>query len=148
MELDDLDRRIIAELRRDARVSARAVAREVGVAAGTVTQRIARLEEAGVILGYRAVIDQGSMGRSMAFVVGLQMNQGNQMSVALDELAEFPEVDEVLVVTGQWDLLVLGRVGDPAELNALLTGGLWQSPSFRHSETMLVVDRRSGSGDA
>lgn len=143
MEPDELDRQIIDALRRDARTSARALARELGVATGTVTQRIARLESAGVILGYTAVIDERSMGRSIGFVVGLQVNQGNEMHGALDELAAFPEVDEVVVVTGRWDLLVLGRVGDPAALNELLTRGFWQSPSFRHSETMLVIDRRA-----
>lgn len=144
MEPDDLDRRIIDELRRDARQSSRSLARTLGVAAGTVSQRISRLESAGVIKGYTAVIDEGAIGRAMGFVVGLQMNQGNQMAAALDELAALPEVDEVLVVTGRWDLLVLGRVADPPQLNGLLTEGLWQSPSFRHSETLLVIDRRAG----
>ena len=144
MEPDTLDRRIIDELRRDARQSSRSLARTLGVAAGTVSQRISRLESAGVIRGYTAVIDEGAIGRAMGFVVGLQMNQGNQMAAALDELAALPEVDEVLVVTGRWDLLVLGRVADPPQLNELLTEGLWQSPSFRHSETLLVIDRRAG----
>jgi Lrp/AsnC family transcriptional regulator, regulator for asnA, asnC and gidA len=147
MEPDSLDRRIIDELRRDARQSSRALARRLGVAAGTVSQRIGRLEDAGVLLGYTAVVDEGAIGRGMGFVVGLQMNQGNQMAAALDELAALPEVDEVLVVTGRWDLLVLGRVAGPPELNALLTEGLWESPSFRHSETLLVIDRRTGDRD-
>lgn len=144
MALDDLDHRIIDELRLDARRSSRELARQLGVAAGTVSQRISRLEEQGVIRGYTAVIDEHAMGRAMGFVVGLKMNQGNQMAIALDELAALPEVDEVLVVTGRWDLLVLGRVADPPQLNALLTEGLWQSPSFQNSETMLVIDARTG----
>lgn len=146
MNLDRLDLSIIQLLRRDARLSARAIGRELDVAAGTVSQRVARLEAAGVITGYTAQVDEDQLGRSLGFVVGLQMNQGNEMAAALDELARLPAVDEVLVVTGRWDLLVLGRVADPTELNELLTEGLWQSPSFRHSETMLVIDRRAGVG--
>lgn len=143
MPLDRLDRLIIELLKGDARLSARAIGRELGISPGTVSQRIAKLESTGVITGYSVVVDEGRMGRSLGFVVGLQMNQGNEMSVALEDLATSPEIDEVLVVTGRWDLLVLGRVADPTELNALITKGLWQSPSFRHSETMLVIDRRS-----
>jgi DNA-binding Lrp family transcriptional regulator len=143
MPLDELDRQILEQLQADARQSARAISRRLHVAAGTVTQRIAKLEAAGVITGYSVTLDEARLGRSLAFVVGLHINQGQEMSVALDELAAFPEVEEVLVVTGRWDLLVIGRVGDPAELNELLTRGLWQSPLFRHSETMLVIDRRS-----
>jgi DNA-binding Lrp family transcriptional regulator len=120
--------------------------RELGVAAGTVSQRISKLEAAGVITGYTIAVDEVKLGRSLGFVVGLQMNQGNAMSDALDELAAIPEVDEVLVVTGRWDMLVQGRVAAPEQLNELLTRGLWQSPSFRHSETMLVIDRRPDPG--
>lgn len=143
MNLDTLDRRILALLQGNARLSSRAIGRELGVATGTVSQRIAKLEAAGVITGYTVVVDPERVGRSLGFVVGLQMNQGNEMETAMEELVRMPEIDEVLVVTGRWDLLVLGRVEDPSQLNELLTRGLWQSPSFRHSETMLVVDRGS-----
>ena len=126
-------------------MSARAIARELEVAAGTVSQRISKLEDAGVITGYAATVDERLVGRPVEFVVGLQMNHGGEMSAALEALASIPEVDEVMVVTGRWDLLVLGRVAEPGDLNTLITHGLWQSPSFRHSETMLVIDRRSST---
>jgi DNA-binding Lrp family transcriptional regulator len=141
-ELDALDRQIIDALRADARLSARALGRRLGVAAGTVGQRVARLEQAGVIRGYTAIVEPASVGRPLGFVVGLQIAQGTPLDGILQELIDTPEIDEVLVVTGRWDLMVIGRVADPAQLNELLTKGLWQSPSFRHSETMVVVDER------
>jgi DNA-binding Lrp family transcriptional regulator len=140
--LDELDRQIIDALRADARLSARAIGRRLGVAAGTVGQRVARLEQAGVIRGYTAIVEPASVGRALGFVVGLQIAQGTPLDGILAELMAIPEIDEVLVVTGRWDLMVIGRVADPAQLNELLTKGLWQSPSFRHSETMVVVDER------
>jgi DNA-binding Lrp family transcriptional regulator len=140
--LDPLDRSILDLLREDARLSARAIGRRLGVAAGTVGQRVARLEQTGVIRGYTAVVEPAMVGRPLGFVVGLQIAQGTPLDGILDELVAFPEIDEVLVVTGRWDLIVLGRVAGPAELNELLTKGLWQSPSFRHSETMVVIDDR------
>jgi len=141
--LDQLDRSIIDILSADARTSARAIARQLGVSAGSVGQRIGRLEERGVITGYSVVVDPAQLGRGLAFVVGLQMSQGNAIAVALDELIALPEVDQVFVVTGRWDLLVVGRVAGPEELNALLAEGLWQSPSFFRSETMLIIDGRT-----
>jgi Lrp/AsnC family transcriptional regulator for asnA, asnC and gidA len=144
-QLDDLDRAIVDALCHDARRSARAIARQLGVAAGTISQRIARLERDGTIRGYRAVVGPAVDGRPLGFVVGLQIAQGTPLDGILDELVRLPEVDEVKVVTGRWDLLVTGRVADPAALNVLLTEGLWQSPSFRHSETMVVIDERTST---
>ncbi len=141
-QLDDIDRRILDALHDDARRSARAIARELGIAAGTVSQRISRLERSGVIRGYRAIVEPRMIGRALGFVIGLQITQGTPLDGILEELVAMPEIDEVLVVTGRWDLMVVGRVSDPAALNELLTKGLWQSPSFRHSETMIVIDDR------
>lgn len=140
--IDDLDRRILGLLKGDARLSSRAIGRTLGVAAGTVGQRIARLEQTGVIRGYAADIDEAHLGRRLRVVVGLQIAQGSALEQILDELRAFPEVEEVLVVTGQWDIIVIGRVSDPDHLNDMLTNGLWQSPSFRHSETMIVINSR------
>jgi Lrp/AsnC family leucine-responsive transcriptional regulator len=130
-ELDETDRQILELLR---------------AAAGTIGSRVRRLEETGVIRGYRAEVEPGAMGRSLGFVVGLEIAQGTALDTTLDELLAAPEIDEVLVVTGRWDLLVIGRVADPSDLNRLLTLGLWQSPSFRHSETMVVTDDRRADG--
>jgi DNA-binding Lrp family transcriptional regulator len=146
VDLDALDLQIIEILRRDARLSARAIARQVGVAAGTVGQRVSRLEQSGTIRGYTVVVDQAVLGRPLGFIVGLQIAQGTPLDGILDELVAMPEIDEVMVVTGRWDLLVNGRVADAASLNVLLTKGLWQSPSFRHSETMVVIDDRRQDG--
>ena len=129
--LDALDREIVSALVADARLSARAISRRVGAAPGTVTQRIARLEAAGVIRGYRAVVEPTLVGRPLGFAIGLQLTQATPLDGILDELIAHDEIDQVLVVTGRWDLLVIGRVADPATLNDLLTRGLWRSPAFR-----------------
>lgn len=140
--LDELDRRILEVLSDDARLSARAIGRRLGVAAGTVGARVKALEESGVIRGYRADIEPAAVGRPLGFMVGLQIAQGTPLDGILDELMASPEIDEALVVTGRWDIMVIGRVADTAQLNELLTKGLWQSPSFRHSETMVVIEDR------
>lgn len=142
-KLDDLDRQIIAALTDDARASARSLARSLGVAAGTVGDRIARMEHAGVITGYTASIAPWALGRPLAIIVGLSIQQGHDLDVALDELLALAEVERVEVVTGPWDVLVFAHVADPTHLNEFLMSGLWRSPWFRHSQTMLVIDSRS-----
>jgi len=141
--LDDLDYRILERLVENARSSNRAIARELGIAAGTLADRLARLEREGVITGYSATLDPRALGRTLPFVIGLEIRQGQSLHEVLDRLASLPEVEHVFVVTGRWDLLVMGRVKDPDDLNRLLTDELWQWPLFQHSETMLVIDSRT-----
>lgn len=141
-ELDALDEHILASLQRDARLSGRAIAREHGVAAGTVNERISRLEDSGVITGYSAVVDRAKLGEPLRFVVGLQITHGQDLDDVLNELAAIPEVEEVLVVAGQWDLFVHCRVRNPEHLNEVLVGQIWKSPTFQRSETMLVIRER------
>ena len=81
-ELDALDRQIIDALRVDARLSARALGRRLGVAAGTVGQRVSRLEQAGVIRGYTAVVEPASVGRPLGFVVSARLSERSPVSTA------------------------------------------------------------------
>src|SRR5947209_5171680 len=69
--LDRHDLAILALLARDARMSRRAVAREVGMSAPAVADRIARLERAGVIRGYRADVDRSLLGYALVVYVGV-----------------------------------------------------------------------------
>ena len=62
MDLDDVDRAILASLLSDARASQRQLSRDVGVAQGTITNRIRRMEELGIIKGYSVVIDLKALG--------------------------------------------------------------------------------------
>ena len=63
--IDDIDRRILAVLLADARTSMRSIAEEVGVALGTVSNRVKRMEEMGVIHGYGVHIDAEKVGWTM-----------------------------------------------------------------------------------
>ena len=141
--LDDTDRRILQAIARDARLSARAIAREVGVAPGTVSERLERLEQDGIVTGYHAAVDPASIGRSMEFLIGLQTTQGHPLAETLDQLMALPPVFDAYLVTGQWDVVVHVRVGSQEELEHLLIDEIWTWPNFRHSETMMVLNHPS-----
>ena len=76
MDLDDVDRAILASLLSDARASQRQLSRDVGVAQGTITNRIRRMEELGIIKGYSVVIDPESVGWNMTIMAGLRIAKG------------------------------------------------------------------------
>jgi len=141
VELDETDRLILQILERNARLSSRAIGREVRMSPGSISERIGRLEREGVIRGYKAQIDPSTFGLGMAAIVGLRSSQA-ALSRFLGTLAAIEEVETVYVVTGTWDLMVVVRVRDHNHLSEVLFDRIWQVPGFQQSETMVVMHER------
>ena len=116
--IDDTDRRILAVLLADARTSMRSIAEEVGVALGTVSNRVKRMEEMGVIHGYGVHIDDEKVGRTMTVLCGLRFEKGRLMEVQR-RIADDSRVFGIYDVTGEFDSMVLARVRDRAHLDDL-----------------------------
>jgi len=116
--IDDTDRRILAVLLADARTSMRSIAEEVGVALGTVSNRVKRMEEMGVIHGYGVHIDAEKVGWTMTVLCGLRIEKGRLMEVQR-RIAEDSRVFGIYDVTGEFDSMVLARVRDRAHLDNL-----------------------------
>ena len=116
--IDDTDRRILAVLLADARTSMRSIAEEVGVALGTVSNRVKRMEAMGVIQGYEVLLDAEKIGWTMTGLCGLRIEKGQLMEVQRRS-AEDSRVFGIYDVTGEFDSMVLARVRDRAHLDDL-----------------------------
>jgi Lrp/AsnC family transcriptional regulator, leucine-responsive regulatory protein len=118
-EIDAVNRRVLEELQRDARLTMSELGRRIGMSSPAVTERVRRLEEAGVIRGYRLELNPAALGLSIAAYVRIRPNAGQLPKIA--ELAQqIPEVVECHRVTGE-DCFVL-KVYIPAieQLDRLL----------------------------
>ena len=118
MELDRTDRDIIKSLERDARMSLRSVAEEIGVSLGTVSNRLKRLEDTGVIKGYRVEIDPDKVGWGLTVVVGLRIEKGRLLELQR-LIAKDSRVLGVYDVTGEFDSMILARAKDRSDLDDL-----------------------------
>ena len=118
MELDRTDRDIIRSLERDARMSLRSVAEEIGVSLGTVSNRLKRLEDTGVIKGYRVEIDPDKVGWGLTVVVGLRIEKGRLLELQR-LIAKDSRVLGVYDVTGEFDSMILARAKDRSDLDDL-----------------------------
>ncbi|WP_159593385.1 Lrp/AsnC family transcriptional regulator [Chelativorans xinjiangense] len=98
--LDPTDMKLLAALAADARISTAALARRVGLSAPSVAERIRRLEEAGVIAGYRVEIDPAALGLPLAAWLRIRPVPGQLPKVA-EVLAGLPEIVECDRVTGE-----------------------------------------------
>ena len=103
--LDESNRRILQELQQDGRLTMAELGRRVNLSAPAVTERVQRLERAGVIAGYQAIVDPKAVGYPIAAVVRIRPTPGQLHRIP--ELArEIPEVAECVRVTGE-DCFVL-----------------------------------------
>jgi Lrp/AsnC family leucine-responsive transcriptional regulator len=98
--LDVLDTAILQRLAKDARTPMRELAKEVGLSAPSATERVRRLEEAGVIRGYRLEIDPASLGWPITAYVRIRPMPG-QLSKIAELAASLPQVAECHRITGE-----------------------------------------------
>ena len=97
---DSTDRRIIGELTVDGRVSLAELGRRVSLSPPAVAERVRRLEQTGVITGYRAEIDARALGYPLTAIVRVKPAV-RQLSKVAELAAEIPEVEECLRITGE-----------------------------------------------
>ena len=114
--LDKVDREIIRVLEADARTSLRRIAEEVGVALGTVSNRVRRLEAIGVIKGYTVLLNPDKSGWGLSVVIGLRIHKGRLMEIQ-EKIAKDSRVYGVYDVTGDYDSMVLARARDRDDLD-------------------------------
>ncbi|MGC7097753.1 Lrp/AsnC family transcriptional regulator [Amycolatopsis lurida] len=148
--LDDTDWRILEALQLDGRASYADLARAVAMSPSAVTERVRRLEEAGIIAGYSAVVDPERLGLDITALVRLRYPTGNYKPFK-DLLAATPEILEAHHVTGEdcFVLKVLARsmrhletvTGRIAGLGSVTTSVVYSSPLPRRDLTRgLTVD--------
>jgi len=118
MNLDETDAALLRLLNDDARTSHRQLSRTLGLAQGTVTNRLRRMEDEGVITGYRPVLSPNELGWTMTIMAGLRIVKGRMIDVQ-QRIAADPRVFAVYDVTGDWDSIVLARVRDRKDLDNL-----------------------------
>lgn len=137
--LDDVDLALLQLLATDARASQRSLARELGMSAPAIGERIARMERTGVIRGYSVVLDWGAAGFPVVIYLAITAAQGYDLGPVMTAVSRLPEVEDVMVVTGDLDLLARLRVRDHAHLRTVLLEKIWQVSGVQRTETYLAI---------
>jgi Lrp/AsnC family leucine-responsive transcriptional regulator len=138
-QLDAVDLQLLLLLSQDARISQRSLARELGMSAPAVADRIARLHRQGVIEGYGVRLNWSAMGYPTIAYLTVTAAEGFEQGSIMTELALLPEVEEVMIVTGGVDMLVRVRVRDHTHLRELLINRVWQIAGIQRTNTSLSV---------
>jgi Lrp/AsnC family leucine-responsive transcriptional regulator len=114
--MDAVDRSILDALRANARATYAELAREVGLSAPAVHERVGKLEAAGVITGYHAAVAPESLGYSMSALVGVFLSDTSDEDLVADELESLAAVEDCWFVAGEESFVVKVRVPDVAGL--------------------------------
>jgi Lrp/AsnC family leucine-responsive transcriptional regulator len=118
--LDDVSWQLLEELQQNARLSYSELGRRVGLTAPAVAERIRRMEEAGIIAGYRLELNQEKIGRPLLAFIRLATDQANCAQFGASAARDFPEVLECHRITGGDSYIVKVAVRSVQHLEDLL----------------------------
>ncbi|RUM17508.1 Lrp/AsnC family transcriptional regulator [Rhizobium vallis] len=118
-DFDPTDIAIIEILQDDGRISVSDLGRKVGLSQPAASERLKRLQERGVITGYRAVVDPASLGLGMSAIIRLRTTH-EHIKPCLKQFSEMPEIIEVLRLTGEDCFHLKVIVPSPADLERIV----------------------------
>ncbi len=137
--IDELDSRLIAELRDNPRLGLLEISRRLGVARGTVQARLAKLEARGVITGFGPEVDPVELGHRLEAFVLLELTQG-RLAEAVEALEVTPEVLEADAVSGPQDLICRVAARDTEHLQEIVNR-LLATTAINRSTSYVVLSR-------
>jgi Lrp/AsnC family leucine-responsive transcriptional regulator len=118
--VEDIDRRIVALLGTDGRMSYTDLGKATGLSTSAVHQRVRRLEERGVIRGYCAVVDADAVGLPLTAFISIRPIDPSAPDDAPERLRGLPEIEACHSVAGDENYILKARVRTPADLEDLL----------------------------
>lgn len=120
--LSDVDRRILRVMQADGRMTIQAIADKVGLSASPCLRRIRRMEEAGIITAYSVTLDQTAIGLPVSVFVSIKLERqrAEQLDRFGEAIADWPEVMECYLMTGQFDYLLRVVCADLAAYEAFI----------------------------
>ncbi|USX17730.1 Lrp/AsnC family transcriptional regulator [Oxalobacteraceae bacterium OTU3REALA1] len=141
MDIDEIDRRILRELRQDGRLSNTKLAEKVGLSTTPCWNRVRALEEGGMIEGYTALLSQTALGYPDTVIIEVTLDRHDDdiFDKFGQALAELPEVMEAYLLTGEYDYLIKVAVAGTAGYEEFLRRKLYKLPGLRHSRSTFVL---------
>ena len=137
--LDAIDRKLLALLQDNAKLSQAELAKAVGLTAPSVNERIHKLERGGVIRGYVALLDERKLGHDITAFVEIFIEHPKFESSFIESVGDMDEVLECHHITGEFSLLLKVRVRDMQAFRKLLIEKLNTVRGVRQTRTLIVL---------
>ncbi|NJQ03764.1 Lrp/AsnC family transcriptional regulator [Streptomyces zingiberis] len=118
--MDAVDRQLIQALRENGRASYAELGRLVGLSGPSVTDRINRLESAGVITGYRATVDSASLGLGVTALIGISLSDATDHQDVADRMRSLTEIEDCWFIAGDDSYMLKVRANDVDGLESII----------------------------
>ena len=136
--LDGIDRQLLAALQNDSKRSLKEIGAEVGLSAPSVMERVRKLESAGIIKGYHALLDARKVGLDISAFIGVSISSPAHLSVFEEWVESIPQVLECHHVTGGHTLLLKVKTRNTKDLEQLISR-IRSMEGVASTETMVVL---------
>lgn len=139
-KIDNLDRKILKIVMRNARIPSKDVAVECGVSRAAIHQRIQRMAELGVITGSGYNVNHKDLGYHTCTYIGVNLERGAMYRNVVPELEKIPEIVECHFTTGPYTMLIKLFARDNEHLMDLLNNKIQNIPGVTGTETLISLD--------
>jgi len=138
MTYENLDRKLVNALLGDGRASLRSLAEDLDVSVTTVSNHLSDLEEDGIIRGYTPKVDYDALGYDVTAILQLKV-EGSGLREVTEELTEHRQMVSVYEVTGDHDIVAVGKFADTDDMNDAIKT-LLNNPDIKESNTSVVLN--------
>lgn len=150
ISLDSGDMSILRIIQENCRLTSREISDRTGLPVTTVFAKIKRIEKAGLIKGYHAVLNAGKLGASTtAFILASFTYKSGEKSISqrrvAKEIASFPEVQEVHIISGEWDIIIKVKAKDVDSIGKYVVDKLRLVKGIAKTLTCLVFESEKES---
>lgn len=139
-QIDELDKKILAMVSKNARIPYLEVARECNVSGAAIHQRIQRLMKLGVITGSEFIINPMSIGYSTCAYMGIHLEKAGLYHSVIAKLKEIPEIVECHYTTGAYSLFIKVVARDNEHLRMVLADRLQKIEGIERTETFISLE--------
>lgn len=140
--LDGIDRRILSLLQDNSELPLAKIGEQVGLSAPAIQERIRKLEEHGVILGYRAIVDARRVGKDVTAFIGVSIDHPKKLIAFERALDGWDGVLECHHITGAYSLLLKVKIDNTSALETLISQ-IRSEEGVLRTETMIVLSTHS-----
>jgi len=152
-KIDDKDLAILDLLQKNCKMTAKEIARTIDSPVTTVFAKMKRMEAQGIIKNYKAVLDSTKLDKgTTAFILGsvsYRLKQGTPLSQrkTAQEIAKFPEVQEVHIITGDWDILIKVKEKDVNKIGKFVIDKLRMVKGIEKTLTCMAFETQKETTD-